>query len=52
MSQMEQQDLEATNEELKQELDFVKEHVEKNYADMLTERDEFMQKIVELKRLK
>ena len=46
------QGLETTNEELKQELSFVKAEVELKYKEMLQEREVFMQKIEQLKRKK
>lgn len=46
------QNLETTNEELKQELAFVKAEVEKKYEEMQVERDQFMERLAELRRCK
>jgi len=46
------QNLETINEELKQELAYVKAQVENKYQEMLHERDHFMQRLEELKRKK
>lgn len=46
------QNLETTNEELKQELVFVKAEVEKKYEMMQLEKDQLINRLAELKRRK